>query len=65
MKTSLMMRNLFPGKSSLVMRCKYNKIFKKWYPYEVHHRNNNENVDYLYQINKVKIIVEKIEDDDI
>ncbi len=65
MSTSLMMRNLFPGKSSLVMRCKYNKIFKKWYPYEVHHRNNEENVDYLYQINKVKIIVEKIEDDDI
>jgi hypothetical protein len=65
MSTSLMMRNLFPGKSSLVMRCKYNKIFKKWYPYEVHHRNNHESVDYLYQINKVKIIVEKIEDDDI
>ncbi len=66
MATSSMMRKLFlDEKSEVIMRCRYHKIFKKWYPYETHHKKSNDAIDHLYRINKVKIILDKMEDDDI
>jgi hypothetical protein len=50
---------------SKVMRCKYHKIFKKWVPYELHHKNNVECIDVLFHINKVKILIEKLEEEDL
>ncbi len=48
-----------------IMRCKYHKIFKKWVPYELHHREDVECIDLLFHINKVKIMIEKLEEDDL
>ncbi len=61
MECSKMMRKIFESKNEIIMKCIYNKIFKKWIPIE----ESNNNVDNLHKINKVKVYVENIEEDEI
>ncbi len=65
MSASKMMCALFTEQKEMIMRCKYHKHFKKWYPTEKHHKQNHEVVDLLYHINKVKIIIDNMEDEEI
>ncbi len=65
MSASKMMSALFTEQKEMIMRCKYHKYFKKWYPTEKHHKQNHEVVDLLYHINKVKIIIDNMEDEEI
>lgn len=65
MSASKMMSALFTEQKEMIMRCKYHKHFKKWYPTEKHHKQNHEVVDLLYHINKVKIIIDNMEDEEI
>ncbi len=62
MECSKMMRGLFESKNDIIMKCTYNKIFKKWIPIE---ETNDKYIDNLHKINKVKIYVENIEEEEI
>ncbi len=62
MECSKMMRKLFnENKEGIIMKCTYNKIFKKWIPME----ESKDNIDNLHKINKVKLYVENIEEEEI
>jgi hypothetical protein len=64
MDCSKMMRKLNENNkenNGIVMKCMYNKIFKKWIPIE----ESKEVVDNLHKINKVKLYVENIEEEEI
>ena len=64
MDCSKMMRKLYENdkeNNGIVMKCMYNKIFKKWIPME----ESKEMIDNLHKINKVKLYVENIEEEEI
>ncbi len=64
MDCSKMMRKLYESNkenNGIVMKCMYNKIFKKWIPIE----ESNQNIDNLHKINKIKLYVENIEEEEI
>jgi hypothetical protein len=62
MDCSKMMRKIYEKENNgFVMRCIYNKIFKKWIPIE----ESKESIDNLHKINKVKLYVENIEEEEI
>lgn len=61
MECSKMMRKIFENKKEIIMKCTYNKIFKKWIPME----ESNQNIDNLHKINKVKLYVENMEEEEI
>ncbi len=64
MDCSKMMRKLFEcdkENNGIVMKCTYNKIFKKWIPIE----KSNEEIDNLHKTNKVKLYVENMEEEEI
>ncbi len=62
MDCSKMMRKLFETNNEIIMKCTYNKIFKKWIPIE---ESNDKHIDNLHKINKVKLYVENIEEEEI
>jgi hypothetical protein len=61
MECSKMMRKVFETKNEIIMKCIYNKIFKKWIPIE----ETNDNIDNLHKINKVKLFIENMEEEEI